>query len=339
VRDPKMYGSITAALQLPEIYFRKNIPQRHDATPSTSVADEHDSTHVSVVATAPSNHAPDPVPALRSAPAPASAPTSQQVSNVAVKPPMSADMPSVADSPPQASPAVQSEGTPRKATPEVVPPAAQLASPGNVGAEDESDSLFSVSLSDTPVRPHVPYDTPLADARAPVLMPTPTETPSFISAPDSASVSTGRTFTSPYVKNLTPIFASAENAKRASNEQLAGAEAASPASPVRMMDPLVSPVLREDRAARTPSFAAATPEQARSGGGDAWRTYPIVSPSPVDTPAATPASTPAHAPASIPLQTCPPGPAHAQPGQSARPPVQAGAAKIAFRANSKIQIV
>lgn len=236
-RDPKLHGRIATALALPSIYFQKNETRGsytsakpiHQATAAKQDHPEEVESPKSTTMVAVKTCTTDVTPHGDSQSLPTTDATVGQEH--------------------KGNATVQETATAIHAAPSTPhqTPTAELRMSVSPEETEGGDSLFSISLTDTPVRSALqePYETPLADTSISIVLHSPVaETPSFVSEARSAATSTGRPYTSPYVKNLTPIFASAEGpAKTAasSREGQGGGSEESAVSPVRKMDPLLSP--------------------------------------------------------------------------------------------------
>ena len=369
-RDPKFHGRIATALKLPEEYFRKNQPCSHippsikksTVTPESKkiLSVTHESSLkpevVQTVDTESSSRTP--TDGGNSAAPTVSLTVTSPPATVAVHiEPPTGSRAELASAP---SPAIEEEDAvvvvDARAESDALHPAAvatparrseeKVFLPGSTASTgDDSASLFSISLSETPTRQAELYDTPLADPQGSVVLPTPSETPNYISDPGTATSwgsSTGGKTTSPYVKNLTPIFASADS----NGARRSGSVGITDGSPVRKMDELLSPTV-----SITTAPATAVTEGSRCDSPPApWRVYPQHTPATTPGAQRTAESTPAQ-PQQPPQQTQPNG--HQQIRQASQHPTLNGAPlaqhippkpdtrnhKIVFKANSKIQVV
>lgn len=171
-------------------------------------------------------------------------------------------------------------------------------------------SLLSPPFTHTPAkRPESTYDTPLADGKSALEFPTPAETPP-VEPSHTPQTESAAKHAMPYVKNLTPIFASAEADRHQQDRtaQLAGSESKHVARKLEM-GTVSTPVTK----------APAAPNDSP------WQTYPVDTPPAHSSVAPSQAVAPATAaapvsvrPVSVPTQPLPSAPRSAAKGSRAQ---------------------
>jgi hypothetical protein len=296
-RDAKLHSKITAALALPPIYFQKGSDFHNRSVKSVAIS--HQSEREAVASQ-------EPTTSGSGAQEPPQMPTPTPTNGLGVAahhveptPPGDAKgTPTTKDtvdskqlsSAPRQQASVSTSGRSLSMSPEL--------------REEGDSSLFSISLSDTPARSALPqqYDTPLVDTSISIVMQSPIDTPSFVSEVRSGDGSVERSATSPYVKNLTPIFASAEGP----NKFAAVTSGLEESSPVRKMEQLLSPEAVQYTApavvvSPVASYPAASTGVAPSTPSHLWQVYPQntpLSPPPVEAD-----HTPSQAPRPSPLSS------------------------------------
>lgn len=228
LRDPPLHARITRALQLPEIYFRKNVsvsPQE-ECTAIQQKPDPSDTTSDSA----------SPITQLKESDS-GSVELSLNIESttspvIGFLPPIAemASPPAVAASGPIAlqeyrphsyhsHPAIDAEHSPSpeqialERCPDLSPIIQQAVTPAEfdtVSLTSADSSMYThTTLQATPVKAHEAFfDTPLANEKSPFSYPTPVETPPQESSATPHTESAAKR-AMPFVKNLTPIFASA----------------------------------------------------------------------------------------------------------------------------------
>lgn len=280
LRDPRLHARITSALKLPEVYFQKNsAPARaHDAAspqlsvPATTPASS--SSHAEAaqdhVATPNAQVVPQLEPALS---------TSAEIAHVQVT--SSLPVPSSIRSPAAvAELRGHVEASSIASVVECSLPSADPATPSTALARAMPDSHFdtiSLTTATTPFSPITPftltptkrpdatYDTPLADGKAALSFPTPVETPIAEHAHAPVSESAAKQ-AMPYVKNLTPIFASAEADKYTQERTIA------------LTDSEGKGVVRKLQLGAGTSITTPITKSSAPPGDSPWQTYPVDTP-------------------------------------------------------------